>query len=290
MAVYWATQIDYDLAKKANPYADVRLYTPGTQMGAGDYFLGGSAVLPDSALGGARRIGGKDRYETNALFSQHYYGAAAREIQEQMASLEREMGKLQNVQSKKRYTSPEDFAKLIGQAHVTLQPMMTQQLQDALRRHSINRERTGTFDSGLRDEGERRAITDAQLALMGQAIPFAMQAAGVDLGEQQQLFGQSMAQQDLGLRQFQAQAPYQYLTEYQRQQLPYQWSSLMGQVPGMNLIPVTGGSVSTGPGGMVLTLNGRQIDQAMAEALGGYVSGGTFYLPQHIANAFLGVR
>lgn len=73
MATYWATQVDYDLAKKSKPNANVQLYTPGAQMGSGDYFLGGSAVLGDDALGGATRLGGANRNETNALFNQQVY-------------------------------------------------------------------------------------------------------------------------------------------------------------------------------------------------------------------------
>ena len=70
---YYATQIDYDLAKKSNPNANVQLYT-GQKLGAGDYALGGVAAgISDSALNGATRLAGADRDATNALFSNQAY-------------------------------------------------------------------------------------------------------------------------------------------------------------------------------------------------------------------------
>jgi hypothetical protein len=70
---YWATQIDYDLAKQSNPNANVKLWTPNAVMQEGDYFLGGEATgITDDMLGGATRIYGADRYATNKAFNQQY--------------------------------------------------------------------------------------------------------------------------------------------------------------------------------------------------------------------------
>ena len=49
----------------ANPGKNVQLYVPGqTQMGAGDVFLGGTAVLGNDKLNGAQRVAGNDRQAT----------------------------------------------------------------------------------------------------------------------------------------------------------------------------------------------------------------------------------
>ncbi|OCZ54304.1 hypothetical protein [Dehalobacter sp. TeCB1] len=64
---YYATKIDYDKAIQSNPYADVQLYNSGTQMKAGDYYLGNATGVN---LNGATALTGKDRNETNVLFNQ----------------------------------------------------------------------------------------------------------------------------------------------------------------------------------------------------------------------------
>jgi len=96
-------------------------------------------------------------------------------------------------------------------------------------------------------------------------------------------------------------APYQYLTEYQRQTLPLQWAEAVGQVPGGS-IPGGGGTVparqyveqrggsitwSRSPsGGNIVNINGRVID---VEAVGGQNIDGRIYLPQWIIDQALGV-
>lgn len=96
-------------------------------------------------------------------------------------------------------------------------------------------------------------------------------------------------------------APYQYLTEYQRQTLPLQWAEAVGQVPGGS-IPGGGGTVparqyveqrggsitwSRSPsGGNIVNINGRVID---VEASGGENIDGRIYLPQWIIDQALGV-
>jgi hypothetical protein len=70
---YYATQIDYDLARKSNPNANVQLYT-GQKLGSGDYALGGAAAgIADNALNGATRLAGSDRYATNDIFKSQAY-------------------------------------------------------------------------------------------------------------------------------------------------------------------------------------------------------------------------
>lgn len=86
---YIASQIDYDLAKKSNPNADVRLYTPGMSIGANDVVLGGSAVIPDSALNGAQRVWGADRNATNAAFQN--YDTNVRPIADMKNSLQSQL-------------------------------------------------------------------------------------------------------------------------------------------------------------------------------------------------------
>jgi len=56
----------------ANPGKNVQLYVPGqTQLGAGDVFLGGPAVLGKDKLNGATRIWGADRYETAKEYTEY---------------------------------------------------------------------------------------------------------------------------------------------------------------------------------------------------------------------------
>lgn len=65
---YYASPIDLQNAQKylGNEGITYTQWTPGTQIGAGSLALGGSGVIPDSALSGGMRLGGADRYETAA--------------------------------------------------------------------------------------------------------------------------------------------------------------------------------------------------------------------------------
>ncbi|AHF08558.1 hypothetical protein [Desulfitobacterium metallireducens] len=83
---YIANQIDYDLAKKANPNADVRLYKPGMAISSNDVVLGGSSVIPDSVLNGAQRVYGADRDATQTAFQN--YDTNIRPLNEMKASLQ----------------------------------------------------------------------------------------------------------------------------------------------------------------------------------------------------------
>lgn len=65
---YYTSDIDLQNAQKylGNDGITYTQWTPGTQIGAGSLALGGSGVIPDSALAGGIRLGGVDRYETAA--------------------------------------------------------------------------------------------------------------------------------------------------------------------------------------------------------------------------------
>lgn len=84
---YYGAQADYDLAKKANPNADLRLYTPGMAIGENDMALGGSAVIPDSALANPNnRLWGNDRNATQAAFTN--YDTNVRPLKDMQTSLQ----------------------------------------------------------------------------------------------------------------------------------------------------------------------------------------------------------
>lgn len=108
----------------------------------------------------------------------------------------------------------------------------------------------------------------------------------------QQLYHLALSRQQTGgVEQLAQYVPYDHLNEYQQQMMPYLWAGLMARVSGesgLDLTPITEGTVTSGPGGSVLNLSELQIDQGMAEMLGGRVTGGTFYLPAYIAAAFSG--
>jgi len=56
----------------ANPGKNIRLYVPGqTQMGAGDVFLGGTAVLSNDKLNGAQRVWGNNRQDTAKEYTKY---------------------------------------------------------------------------------------------------------------------------------------------------------------------------------------------------------------------------
>lgn len=58
-----------------NPGKNIQLYIPGqTQLGEGDIFLGGTAVLPNDKLGGATRISGADRKATSTAYANYLSG------------------------------------------------------------------------------------------------------------------------------------------------------------------------------------------------------------------------
>lgn len=65
---YYTSDVDLQNALKylGNQGINYVKWTPGTQIGAGSLALGGSGVIPDSALSGGTRLGGADRYETAA--------------------------------------------------------------------------------------------------------------------------------------------------------------------------------------------------------------------------------
>lgn len=65
---YYTSPVDLQNAQKylGNEGITYTQWTPGTQIGAGSLALGGSGVIPDSALSGGMRLGGADRYETAA--------------------------------------------------------------------------------------------------------------------------------------------------------------------------------------------------------------------------------
>jgi hypothetical protein len=107
---------------------------------------------------------------------------------------------------------------------------------------------------------------------------------------------------------FQATAPYQYLTEYQRQTLPLEWAGAIGEVPGGTIpgsvpseqaagfvparqyVEQLGGRVTwrrAPDGGNIITVNGVDID---VEAVGGENRGGRIFLPQYVIDQVMGVR
>jgi hypothetical protein len=67
----YGTQADIN----ANPGKNIQLYVPGqTQLGAGDVFLGGTAVLDNDKLGGATRIAGVDAQATSDAYKNYMNG------------------------------------------------------------------------------------------------------------------------------------------------------------------------------------------------------------------------
>jgi hypothetical protein len=113
--------------------------------------------------------------------------------------------------------------------------------------------------------------------------------------------GEEAAALNRVLSKFQTYAPYQYLTEYQRQTLPIQWAEAIGEVPGGS-IPGGGGTVPARQyveqkggkidwrrapdGGNIVIINGRNIH---VEESGGQNIDGRIYLPQWIIDQALGV-
>ena len=70
----YGTQADIN----ANPGKNIQLYVPGqTQLGAGDVFLGGTAVLGNDKLGGATRIAGNDAQATSDAYKNYMNGVNA---------------------------------------------------------------------------------------------------------------------------------------------------------------------------------------------------------------------
>lgn len=158
---------------------------------------------------------------------------------------------------------------------------------------------------------ERFAQVGAEAARMqaAEVLPALMQAAqsqrimGLNellsgLGAQS---GEEAAALNRALSTFQTYAPYQYLTEYQRQALPIQWAEAIGEVPGGS-IPGGGGIVPARQyveqkggkidwrrapdGGNIVIINGRNIH---VEEAGGQNIDGRIYLPQWIIDRALGV-
>lgn len=150
-----------------------------------------------------------------------------------------------------------------------------------------------------------------QAGLIPQLMSTAVNQYQTGLGN---LFNQLSAQAgqegvafDRVLSAFNALAPYQYLTEYQRNILPIDWTSVIGQVPGSYPgMPASGGQQNTGlvpardyvtaKGGTigystiggkdVVYINGKAID---VEAVGGKVVNGRAQLPQWVVDQALGV-
>lgn len=129
---------------------------------------------------------------------------------------------------------------------------------------------------------------------------------GVERGRADQLtsedFSRWVQQQQLGQQQFANLAPYLYGTWSERQQLPLQWTGIIGEVPeDLNLggppLTATLQDVKTYVGNKgqyamtningrnVVTINGRQID---VELVGGTIQNGVPMLPQWIIDAALG--
>lgn len=188
---------------------------------------------------------------------------------------------------------PQTIVDYMQQARQTMLPAMQADTDAALRQLAARAEQRGTWFSGMQNEAERQAARDIEAEYARNAFSQAMSMAGFGLEEQQQRWNQMAGDRAFGLDQFRAQAPYMMLTEHERQMLPYQWAGLMGLMPGSNLgalRQVSGGRITTGPGGATMTLNGRMIDEATAGAMGGYFANGVFYLPENIARLYLGVR
>lgn len=440
---YYATQIDYDLAKAANPGADVRLYVPGqTQMGAGDYYLGGTATgVSDAMLGGAQRISGADRYATQQAFVSHAGGAAPkahsdpaleawaaatygdtvhpttgyRDGRDVVYGTAAQIAEAQNFLAPDRYRfvevpagqvapatggillgntkgdsstnawarlggpesgksvglaawewnvstgaqspyvtgavpyehtvagggylpvgysanysggfltpeqwleqkraelgpgglaapgggtavkgrtaaqtggAPAGFEGWFNLARNTMRPVVEQDLQNVLHSLAARAEQRGTWTSGMQNVAEQKVASDANIALQRAAFDQAMAMAGYDQQERNMLWNQYMGEQQFGLQQFQAYAPYTMPTWAEAQGLPLSWAQTMGTMPGSGAMrAVTGGAITQGPGGATMTLNGRQIDEALAVAMGGYYANGVFYLPDQAARAYLG--
>jgi len=181
LATYYASkQADYDLAKKSNPNADVRLYEPGTQLKSGDYYLGGASGIN---LNGATALTGADRYETNSLFNSEVYkndyasklAAAQNQIAQAEAEAKRQalLGAYQSNKqtlNSQQSTVGNNYSSLINQLNTTKQAQLPQ-YQDQrdqtsaeaaaqLRRTQALNALTGKFHSGT----NRSQMSDVGLA------------------------------------------------------------------------------------------------------------------------------
>ena len=165
---------------------------------------------------------------------------------------------------------------------------------------------------------ERFAQVGAEAARMqaAEVLPALMQAAqsqrSMGLNELLSGLGAQSGEEAAALNRilgtFQATAPYQYLTEYQRQTLPLEWAGAIGEVPGGTIpgsvpseqaagfvparqyVEQLGGRVTwrrAPDGGNIITVNGVDID---VEAVGGENRGGRIFLPQYVIDQVMGVR
>jgi len=161
---YYGLQADYDLAKKANPNADVRLYTPGMKLSANDMALGGTAVIPDSALADPNnRVWGADRNATQAAFTN--YDSNVRPLKDMQTA---QAGQLK-TQTDMYNQQATDQATKIRQAIAT----QTQQ-SDATKQDYTNQMNTaiGTLNT------ERAKLPGQTATLSNQASSQGMERAG----------------------------------------------------------------------------------------------------------------
>ena len=161
--------------------------------------------------------------------------------------------------------------------------------------------------SRFAEEGERAS------ARLNQIIPHLVQAAqgqrASGLDELLQGFGAQSGQErdafNRLLSTFQTTAPFNMMTESERQRLRIEWAGAIGEVPGSSpgqAGQATGGLIQardyvTQKGGSIfhrvvngrhiITINGRDIDVL---AVGGNLDGGRAYLPQSVIDVALGAR
>ncbi len=159
-----------------------------------------------------------------------------------------------------KYDSPAAFQGLFEQAIAMQAPALEAQTKDLLNRLAQRGEQTGTWHSGMQAGLAQQGAQGLQTHYAQNALQQALQMGSMDLHEQNQLYNQFATDRNFGLQQFQAYAPYNYLTEYQRQNLPLQWTQTMGQVPGGtaagNVAPVQA-TTTVRNGATVWIVNGR---------------------------------
>jgi hypothetical protein len=193
------------------------------------------------------------------------------------------------------------------------------QAEQAMRAGRADLAARGVLGAGSTPAAEKYAqIAGEQAALRGALVPQLMNASNSQyqqgFGNLLSMLGAQSGQEQTGfnnlINMFNTLAPYQYLTEAQRQQLPLDWTQVIGSVPGST--PGAGGnlpSMPTGSGALVpardyvtshggtirydtrggrdiVTINGKEIDVA---AVGGSVVGGRAQLPQWVLDTALGV-
>lgn len=198
---------------------------------------------------------------------------------------------------------------MAGEAYQGMKGAIDQQTEQAMRDVKAQLAASGVLGEGSTPAVERMGHVGHQASQqLGQLIPQLVQAAQGQrqAGLQELISGlgaQTSAEQQAVLQAldtFSTMAPYQFLTEQQRQMLPMEWAGLMGEVPG-GAMPESGGTVPARQyveqlggsitwrrapdGGNIVVVNGKEID---VEGMGGQNIDGHVYLPQTILDIALG--